>query len=108
MYCTPSKANADTVYDRLIKPQLHSAITEILLKWPKTQENQRQNAFELLGIDGILSKSYQLSILEVNINAGLHLLSSVVENHHSKVIGDTIDLVIERWERERERERERC
>jgi len=107
VYCPPPPPPpSSTVYSRLIKPQLHSAIASIVQAWPDRRQNHRFNSFELLGFDVLVDRTYTCHIIEVNINSGLHLLTSTVEAHHSAVINDTIALVVDRWEAQREAQRE--
>eukprot|EP01133_Synstelium_polycarpum_P012806 gene12806-15028_t len=64
-----------------INEKIKLLITTTIKSWP--QEGHRNNSFELLGFDILLSEDYEPMLLEVNTNPGLHLLTEVVKVHHA-------------------------
>ncbi len=83
-------------WERVIVPKLRAMAAQVVQAWPDRGSNHRAASFELLGLDVLLSSGLDAWLLEVNADPGLHVLTPVVEAHHSKAVEGLLAAVLER------------
>jgi tubulin monoglycylase TTLL3/8 len=92
-------ADGEDVWRERLLPQIEDVVVSTLRAWP--QDGHRKNSFELLGFDLMIDEQLHVSLIEVNTNPGLHMLTNIVRPHHTRLQQDMIRVVIDRraaWE----------
>jgi len=91
--------NQPDLWESKIKPQI-AKIAEIATRsWPK--EGHRRYSFEFLGLDLLIDDQFNVYLIEVNTNPGLHMLTDIVRPHHTKLQLDMLKVVLDNrtlWE----------
>ncbi|GAM18993.1 hypothetical protein SAMD00019534_021680 [Acytostelium subglobosum LB1] len=81
------------IWNDMIYDKIKSLVITTLMSWPS--EGHRNNSFELLGFDIMLTDHYQPLLIEVNSNPGLHLVTDVVKSHHPRAINDMFKVIMD-------------